>query len=95
MITFPSEVRDAMFESSNGFCQCSYFCTKKATEFDHRLPNTKVNNKLFPLFLHSVFNCCPINRSCHDQKGKSDITLNQAKVYEDYLIKLRGDNGVL
>lgn len=87
MKTFSGEVRQDMLLASNGYCQCSEKCLLTVMEFDHIVPNTKANNKLFPLFLHSPFNCRPINRGCHMQKGKSSITLGQAKVYEEYLKK--------
>ena len=85
MKTFSDEVRRTMFMASSGYCQCHTKCTKPVTEFDHIIPNTKPNNKLFPLFLHSPFNCLPINRGCHQQKGKISISLRQAEVYENYL----------
>ena len=89
MQTFSGEVRQAMLLSSNGCCQCSKECVRPITEFDHIISNTKANNKLFPLFLHSPFNCLPINQHCHKEKGQRSITLRQAEVYEEYLKHLK------
>lgn len=89
MRKFQESVRKPMYAASNGYCQCSFFCSKKVTEFDHILPNTKPNNKRFPLFIQSPFNCMPINQSCHSQKGKIPITLAMAEVYENYLQTLK------
>jgi len=90
MKSFSEETRRSMLLASNGFCQCNPECVETVDEFDHIVPNTKPNNKLFPLFLHSPFNCCPINRGCHQNKGKKSITLSEAKVYEEYLRLLKG-----
>ena len=86
--TFSPEVREQMWFVSAGYCQCKPECVKTIMEYDHIVPNTVPNNRLFPLFLHSPFNCKPINQACHMQKGKSSITLTQASVYEKYLQSL-------
>jgi len=88
--TFSKDIRESMHQVSSGYCQCSLGCVKPITEFDHILANTKANNKNFPLLLHSPFNCLGINNACHAQKGKSEISLYLAKVYEDYLRNLKG-----
>jgi len=90
MKTFSPETREAMFLAGNGYCQCSKECVKPAHDCDHIIPNTKPNNKLFPLFLHSPFNCMIRNRGCHEQKGMKPITLSQARVYEEYLERITG-----
>ena len=87
--TFSNEVRESMLGAFNGYCQCSESCVMKATEFHHILPNTKMNQKLYPLFLQSPFNCCPINRDCHSSKPKVKIRENLVIVYEEYLNKLK------
>lgn len=92
MKTFPDYVRELALLKSNGYCQCSDGCAKQATEFHHKLSNTKVNQRLFPIFLQSIFNCCPINRDCHASKPLPRISEREAKFYEMYLqtIKDRG-----
>lgn len=84
-MTFSKEVRELASRASHGFCRCSDDCLKRATEFHHMLPNTKVNNNLYPLFLHSIFNCCPINHDCHMVKPKRKIREADAVSYEEYL----------
>ncbi len=89
MKTFSAQTRESMHEAYNGFCHCSFVCSKEVTEFHHMLANTKVNNKLYPLFLQSPFNCLPINNDCHLSKPKIKIGENLAKVYEEYLRELK------
>lgn len=85
MMTFSDDIREMMYKASNGYCQCSKECVKPITEYHHMLANTQVNQKLFPLFLHSPFNCLPINNDCHMTKPKIKIKEGLAVVYEEYL----------
>lgn len=85
--TFPLEVRELALKAAFGFCQCSEGCVEKATEFHHKLSNTKVNQRLYPLFLQSIFNCCPIAHGCHMTKPLPRISDAFAYVYEEYLKK--------
>ena len=87
--TFSEETKKLALDIGNGFCQCEWVCVKKATEFHHMLPNTKPNQKLFPLFLQSIFNCCPINHDCHMTNPKVKISANQASFYETWLEKFK------
>ncbi len=87
-MTFSNDVRRMALSLSNGFCQCSEGCIKRVTEFHHRLSNTKVNQKLYPIFLHSLFNCCPINRDCHMTKPLPRISVHEAAIYEEFLREL-------
>jgi len=83
---FDYQVRDIAFEMSNGFCQCSKECILPVTEFHHKLSNSKVNAQLYPLFINSIFNCCPINHNCHLNKTPlPHISEREAKAYEEYL----------
>ena len=84
MKTFSKEVREAMYRSSGGRCQMP-LCTKQVTEFHHLLSNTKVNQKLYPMFLQSPFNCLPICNDCHMTKPKQRISENLVIVFEQYL----------
>ena len=84
---FSEEVRESKLEVYSGMC-CIDGCLKRAQDFDHGLPNTKANNKLFPLFMQSPFNCFPICREHHEDKAIK-ITYRLVAVYETYLRKIR------
>ena len=85
MSRFNDYTRELAFELSHGFCMCSVECVKKATEIHHKMPNTKVNNNLYPLFLQSIFNACPIARDCHLTKPLPSVTEKEVRVYEKWL----------
>lgn len=88
MTTFSQETRELALQASNGYCMCSIGCFKKATEFHHKLSNTKVNQSLYPLFLQSIFNCCPIERNCHAKGHIPRIREPEARAFEQYLTNL-------
>ncbi len=90
MRTFSPKTRELALRMSNGYCQCSPDCVEKVTEFHHKLPNTQVNQKLYPLFLHSIFNCCPIAHGCHMNKPKPRISAMEAAAFEEFLQTLKG-----
>jgi len=81
---FTNEVKTLMLNASNGYCQCNPACLKKVSDFHHKLSNTKVNQKKFPLFLQSPFNCCPISRNCHINRAPK-IRESLAMSYEKWL----------
>lgn len=87
-MTFSNETRKLALISSNGYCQCSKECTARVTEFHHKCPNTKLNKKLYPIFLQSIFNCCPINHDCHMTKPLPNITNQEADTMEQFLRNL-------
>jgi len=92
MKTFSREVREAIYESQNGYCGCSKECVKPLEEFHHLVRNTKINNKKYILFTQSPMNCLGINGSCHQQKAQHlKISDKQAQVYENYLQELKGN----
>lgn len=92
MEIFSGKTRELALRLSWGKCQCSEECVLPVTEFHHKCANTKVNRKLFPLFLQSVFNCCPINHGCHMTKPLPRITSNEAGVFEEFLQSIvKGD----
>ena len=93
MKTFSPKTRELALRMANGYCQCEKICTEKAEEFHHKLPNTKTNQKLYPLFLHSIFNCCAINHGCHMNKPKPKVTIQEAAAYEEFLQGIK--SGVL
>lgn len=84
MKTFSDKTRVMMLVSANGYCQYQG-CYNRATEFHHKMPNTLVNQKLYPLFLQSPFNCLPICSDCHMTKPKIKINESLAAAYEEFL----------
>lgn len=80
-----SKTRELAFGLAHGYCMCSKDCDKRATDLHHKLPNTKVNRRTFPLFIDSIFNLCPANNSCHLHKNMPKITVRQAAIYEEWL----------
>ena len=80
-----NELREMVFSLSHGYCMCSPDCTEKATDIHHLLPNTKVNKRLYPLFIESIFNKLPINNGCHLNKPIPTIKPHQAQIYEIWL----------
>jgi len=79
------KTRELAFQLASGYCMCSKKCTQLATEIHHKLPNTKVNKKKYPLFVKSIFNLCPINHDCHMTKPLPTISDWQAQIYENWL----------
>ena len=84
MKTFSAKTRAMVFTASHGYCEYDG-CHNKATEFHHMLPNTKVNQKLYPNFLQSPMNCMAICNDCHMTKPKIKIYENKALAYEVFL----------
>ena len=79
------KTRELAFRLGSGYCMCSKDCHKEATEIHHKLSNTKVNRKKFPLFIESIFNLCPINHDCHMSKPLPTISEWKAAIYEEWL----------
>ncbi len=67
LIKFSEDLKNKVLDIYGGFC-ANFNCTNMATEFHHIVPNTEVNQKLYPLFLQSPFNCYPICHDCHMTK---------------------------
>mgnify|MGYP003736088307 CR=1 FL=1 len=91
METFSLGIREAIYKYSHGYCQIPG-CINKATEMHHILPNTKGNQKKFPLFLQSPFNALFLCKKCHENYSTFPwlkITEKQAEVYESYLKGLK------
>jgi hypothetical protein len=82
---FKGIVRQQSFRLFFGYCGCSKECGEKATQLHHKLSDTIINRKRFPLFIDSVFNACPINHNCHLTKPLPKISEHEAEVYEEYL----------
>ena len=80
MKTFSKEVREAVARGQRGYC---YLCTNKIDDFHHKLSNTKTYNKMFPKFIHSIWNCVGICRRCHEQeKHVFNLPLDLVREYE-------------
>jgi len=80
-----NKTRELAFRLGNGYCMCSKECTERATDLHHKLSNSKVNKKTFPLFIDSIFNLLPIYNGCHLSKPIPKISINEAAVYEEWL----------
>ena len=77
--------------STNGYCAIPG-CIAEADDLHHRLPNTKLNNKRFPLFIQSIFNAIQLCRKHHEHYGEMKwltITDRQAECYEVWLQKFK------
>ena len=83
---FTRWVRESVYEAQNGYCRCKD-CLNKIDEFHHRMPNTVMNQKLYPFFLQSPFNCVGLCRACHGSAAMHQfkITIKEAQFYELYL----------
>jgi len=90
---FPNWVRNHVLDAQNSFCKC---CLTPIAEFHHRMPNTVTNQRLYPLFLQSPFNCVGLCRGCHGSSKiyQFKITHKEAAVYELYLQMLFKQSGI-
>ncbi len=89
--TFSKDVREAVRRGQEGYCET---CTNSIEDFHHRLANTKVNNKLYPRLIQSIFNCVGLCRWCHEKYSHQyNITEGMAMVYEQWL-KMEGVEGL-
>ena len=88
---FSIKVQEAVYESQNGMCKTEG-CYEEISDFHNKLHQSKVNIKLFPLFIHSPFNC--VGLCCHHHTNDSQlfrITIKEAEVYENWLRELKGE----
>ncbi len=72
---------------NHGFCTINH-CLDAAVDFHHKLPNTKLNNKKYPLFVQSIFNCALLCRRHHNNYSSINelkISEPQAEGYEKWL----------
>lgn len=84
--TFSDEIRKSMLNAAHGYCQCTQGCDRPAEQSHHIVPNTKVNRKLYPLFIQSPFNLLFLNHVCHLNKPLPEKPNEDTlKVYEEYL----------
>jgi hypothetical protein len=86
---FPRHLKECLNEVKGGYCW-NEGCNNQATEFHHILPNTKVNQDKFPLYICSPFNCYPICHSCHMNKPLPDIPPERLiLLFEEHLKNLQ------
>ena len=90
MKTFDKQLKEDMFEAV-GY-RCCVRPTLEATQAHHIVPNTKINQRRWPLYLQSPMNLMPINHDIHMSAPlptpPSDRVLD---IYERWLSKLKGE----
>ena len=87
---FCQEVMEEVAYAQGGYCK---LCGDAICDYHHKLHNTTPNRKLFPLFIHSVFNCVGLCRRDHEQNSwKFNLSLPEAAVYEEALRRLKDGN---
>lgn len=79
-----TELKKRIFETYSYYCAIPD-CPNKAQDLHHMLPQTKVNKRNYPLFIHSVFNMIPVCKNCHMSKPLPKINYRVADLYEWYL----------
>ena len=80
-----SDLKIALFDAYGWMCAIPD-CPNEACDTHHIVPQTKVNKKKYPLYIHSPFNLFPICQPCHMTKplpAKPPERL--VKLYEEYL----------
>lgn len=83
-LNFSVEVINAITKAQNHYCAN---CLNKIHSFHHKLSNTKANQKKYPLFLQSPFNCVGLCEKCHrDFSHLFKITEKLAEYYESWLV---------
>jgi len=89
LITFSRDTREAV-QAAQHFT--SKIGNDPIEEFHHLVPNTLPNQKKWPIFLQSPFNCVGITHAEHDSSKiyteLRKITDKEADVYEAFLQKL-------
>lgn len=89
------EVYDMVMDCYGGMCaEC---LSRNSVEIHHKLANTKVNRRKYPLFLNSPFNlvclCGNMANGCHEKfKHKYKVVDREADLYECYLEELQDAN---
>ncbi len=85
MKTFPTEIQRSISEAQHGYCKVLN-CYDPLVDFHHRVRNTKVNRKLYPNFIDSVYNAVGLCRGCHISRSHLfNITDYEAQLYENWL----------
>ena len=84
--TFPDSVKIAVGEAQHGMCAIEG-CYEPIHSFHHCKHNTIPNNKLYPLFLHSIFNCKGSCLKHHEHYAIWNISDDLAEAFENWLRK--------
>jgi hypothetical protein len=86
--SFSDKTKEIMLEAYNWVC-ATKGCFERVEHFHHILPNTDVNNKLYPLYTQSPFNCFPICSICHMNKPLPEKPPERLIIlFEEYLTSL-------
>ena len=86
-VGFSDAIRFMVGKAQNWLCAK---CLKPITSYHHKLPNTVYNQKRFPLFLSSPFNCVGLCQACHDKYPHLfRISTQKAEMYEEWLQQLK------
>ena len=87
-MSFPIETQRAVSKAQNGYCKVKN-CFALIHSIHHRLWDTKVNRKLYPLFIDSPMNGVGLCFAHHSgpEKEQFKITDGEAKLYEVWLSK--------
>lgn len=90
---FPDDVKAAIIKAQNGRCAFPG-CVRAIDDFHHRFPKKDHFKRLYPLFIHSPFNCVGLCRHCHDNnKAVFAIQESLVREYEAWLQGLASGPG--
>lgn len=67
MKTFRKEIRASVKSAYAGRCATDG-CLHLSTEAHHIVPNTKINNERWPIYIQSPMNMIPLCYECHHNK---------------------------
>ena len=87
---FPEHVIRAVYNAQGGLCAVEG-CRNKIVDYHHRKHNTKTNNKLYPLFIPSIFNCKGLCTKHHTNYAQWNITDALCRAYEEWLERFMTD----
>jgi len=87
---FPEHVKLAVMDAQHGKC-AERDCYGKIVDFHHCKPNSKINNKLYPLFIPSIFNCKGCCRWHREHYAQWNITDALCGTYEEWLERFMTD----
>ena len=81
---FPENIKLAIILAQSGLCAVEG-CKNVFVDFHHCEPNSKTNNKLYPLFIPSIFNCKGLCTKHHTNYAQWNITDALCRAYEEWL----------
>ena len=87
---FPEHVIRAVYNAQGGLCAVEG-CNHKIVDYHHRKPNSRTNNKLYPLFIPSIFNCKGLCTKHHTNYAQWNITDALCRAYEEGLERFMTD----